>query len=682
MTAAKPQSYHDFHTFWNANSKQLARQYADKQHSFIPYLLPEIAVSLSGNEVLATLAQRLGPGVIQQALAPGSTIESPLAGTQNTQWIKEVNMVGINVRTIQSFWNVVKYALTLPASQSSIHLLPMWEPGVVSSLYGMASWQINPEFYSQELYHLVPQLNTVEKQLKAVVNLLHAMGKTVGMDVIPHTDRYSEIVLAQPQHFEWLRRQALDIVDHRANLHEEVQESIMSWLASNGSAHFGQTYPMKAADFYGEGISEQERLQILFGQSDAHQRRLDRRASLVDWLYRKGYEPVPATMAPPYRGLEVDPNPAARVIDYANRIWRDYRITRPEKMSRVFGPLTRYKFYERLNDNAEWAIDFSKPRQAVWEYFCTRYAAVQATYNLDFMRGDMSHVQMRPDGVPKERDAFYDPLGAVKGYVNKTKPYFGYFAESFLAPPGVMAYGDEVEHLEASFADSTLGDLQSAVVGEDIFMAEFDRYLQIANNSSVSPCFTMMTGDKDDPRFDKFYLHGNEARLFIGLFLPDLPSYQALGFCQRDVHVMPAPNEHYTKLFVFHLGEGPKATSGPYQWGKNGALFYRLHRIRLFAETYWSGVKDKKSEWFIAPDATAKQKIIAWTQADQADLLFVVNLGSDSSSVSPPMHDRTFALEGLFSSTDSRFEEEVEWGPTTPNISALAGGECRAYKIR
>ena len=100
--------------------------------------------------------------------------------------------------------------------------------------------------------------------------------------------------------------------------------------------------------------------------------------------------------------------------------------------------------------------------------------------------------------VSQERDAFYDPLGAVKGYVNKTKPYFGYFAESFLAPPGVMAYGDEVEHLEASFADSTLGDLQSTVVGEETFMAEFDRYLQIANNSSVSPCFTMMTGDKDD----------------------------------------------------------------------------------------------------------------------------------------------------------------------------------------
>jgi hypothetical protein len=85
-------------------------------------------------------------------------------------------MVGINVRTIQSFWNVVKY-FTLPASQSSIHLLPIWECGVVASLYGMAGWNINPEFYDAELASYYPHLDTVEKQLKVVVNILHALGK-------------------------------------------------------------------------------------------------------------------------------------------------------------------------------------------------------------------------------------------------------------------------------------------------------------------------------------------------------------------------------------------------------------------------------------------------------------------------------------------------------------------------
>ena len=82
---------------------------------------------------------------------------------------------------------------------------------MVSSLYGPASWNLNPEFFSQELYLAEPQLDTVEKQLRAVVNILHLLGKAVGMDVIPHTDRFSEMALANPQHFEWLVRSQTEI---------------------------------------------------------------------------------------------------------------------------------------------------------------------------------------------------------------------------------------------------------------------------------------------------------------------------------------------------------------------------------------------------------------------------------------------------------------------------------------
>lgn len=683
---SKPQTYQELVAYWTANRQELLGQYTSKQSSFVPFLLPEIAVQLDSQTVLSTLAQRLGVQSMQQALNPQATIPSPLEGTSSTDWMKKVNMVGVNVRTIQSFWNVVKYALSIPESQSSIHLLPMWEPGVVSSLYGMASWQINPEFFSTELYHAVPQLNTVEKQLKAVVNLLHAMGKTVGMDVIPHTDRYSEMVIAQPQYFEWLQRKGLEIIDHSENLHQKVQGAIMSWLVRNGSAFPGRAYPSEIEDFFGPATTEADRLHILFGSPDDYRLRLDRRASLVDWLYHKGYEPVPATMAPPYRGLEVDPEPTAKVIDYAGREWRDYRITKPEKMSRVFGPLTRYKFYERLNDNEDWEIDFSSPRKDVWDYFCRHYAAVQKAYNLDFMRGDMSHVQMRPEGVPNDTDAYYDPLGAVKAYVNQRVPYFAYFAESFMAPPGVMAYGDEVDHLEASLADSTLGDLQSAVVGGEEFMANFAMYVDVAKNREVKPNFTLMTGDKDDPRFDEFYLHGNEARLFVGLFLPDLPSYQGLGFAQRDPHPEPAPNEHYTKLYVFHLEEGPKATKGPYQWGKNGSLFFNLHRIRTFAESRWQEVESSQSNWILPPDPTAKQKIIAWTQAESPGLLFVVNLGTVQAELPTEVEStpaqRTIQLEGLFSTLSTDFGDVGRWENNQISISPLAGGECRAYKIQ
>ncbi|HMP12896.1 MAG TPA: hypothetical protein PKD70_03380 [Saprospiraceae bacterium] len=64
----------------------------------------------------------------------------------------------------------------------------------------------------------------------------------------------------------------------------------------------------------------------------------------------------------------------------------------------------------------------------------------------------------------------------------------------------------------------------------------FRPYLDTLQTRTVAPAFTMMTGDKDDPRFDHFYLKGNEARFFIGLFLTDMPSYMALGFECRDPH--------------------------------------------------------------------------------------------------------------------------------------------------
>ncbi len=613
---------------WHRHQFDLLRRYAYREVDFVPNLLPEQAITLDSHAVLMALSNRIGIPEILRALDPNDRIASPSHQHTDPSWIKRVNMVGVNVRTIGSFWNVVKYALTLPRTQSSIHLLPIWEPGVVASLYGMASWNINPEFFSEGLYQLLPRLNTVEKQLKAVINLLHAMGKTVGMDVIPHTDRYSEMVLANPHLFEWLKRENLAITDHRDELHQDAQQAILSWLAQKGPATQHIPYPVEAPAFFAGDFPEAVRLLILFGSPQDYGKRLERRASLVDYLYQLGLEPVPATMAPPYRGLEVDPSPEAVTVDAEGRRWHEYRITQPEEMSRVFGPLTRFKFYGRKEDNQNWEIDFDQARPFVWEYFCEHYAQVQRTYGFDFMRGDMSHVQMRPGGVPSDIGEFYDPHRKVRQYIRQHSPYFAYFAESFLTPPNFMAYGDEVDHLEASLADSTLGDLQSMVVGSPEFMQNFHDYLSILHDRTTAPNFTIMTADKDDPRFDRFYLQGNEARLFIGLFLTDMPSYMGLGFEQRDPHPKPAPNEQYTKLYVFQIDQGPKATNGPYQWGKNGELFQRLLRIRQLAEQLLPIIEQQQTQWLLSPDPNAKQKIIAWTQAHAPTHLFIVNLAS------------------------------------------------------
>ena len=135
-----------------------------------------------------------------------------------------------------------------------------------------------------------------------------------------------------------------------------------------------------------------------------------------------------------------------------------------------------------------------------------------------------------------------------------------------------------------------------------------------------------MTADKDDPRFDEFYRTGNALRLFIGLFLTDMSSYMGLGFETRNVHYHPAPNEHYTKLYVFQESDGPKATSGPYIWGKNGHLYSTLTRLKLYADAIWPNIVGRPVRWLLRPDALGESKLLAWTQGDDnPNYIFVAN---------------------------------------------------------
>lgn len=622
-----PNNYALLKADWKKNFRVNLELYGAREQEFLPFALPEDLLGLSALDVLEILRERYGSYLLT-ALSPDQTIHSPVRNQLNSDWLKSVNMVGVNIRTIGNFWNLIKYALTLPQIQSSIHILPIWEPGVVSSLYGISSWHINPEFFSYELQNSVPKLNTVEKQLKVVVNILHLMGKTVGMDVIPHTDRYSEIVLANPAYFEWLQRKEFDIINHSANLHRRVEQEILNWLNQYGSADAWIDYPRDTFSFFVQ-FPEEARTQVLFGHKGNLNARNNRRNDLISHLYYCGLEPVPATMGPPYRGLEVDKREEAKTVDSEGRIWRDYQIINPQKFSRAFGPLTRFKLYERLEDNQNWAVDFEEPRIPVWQYIKKKYGDIQATYNFDFMRGDMSHVQMRPNGVAGKIDDYYDLHRSIKHHIQQTTPHFGYFGETFLAPPDEMAYGVEEDHLELSVADTTLGDLQSIPVGTKEFLYQFSRYYEIGQTRSFTPNFTVMTADKDDPRFDSFYLHGNVARLFIAFFL-DMPSYMGLGFESRDIHTQPAPNEQYTKLYVFQIDKGPKTTNGPYQWGQNGQLFYQLTRLKVYADSIREIINGESSQWLLPPDPKGARKVIAWTIKSNPTYIFIANLGTST----------------------------------------------------
>lgn len=612
---------------WNRHYKQRTDTYQSGQLSFIPNLLPQTAVQFTVYQTLDILHKRLGNDVLRKALNPTETVESPASQYSDGSWLKKSNMVGVNVRTIGSFWNLVNYTLTLPACHDSIHLLPIWEPGVVGSLYGMVSWQINPEFFDVSLASFVPALDSVEKQLKVVTNLIHALGRTIGMDVIPHTDRLSEMVLACPSLFEWVQRDVkhgkpAELADHSSYVYRYVEEAIWQFLKFHGAADSSQLTFTKDTFFSTDIVilTDEQRLRILFGYPNDHGGRLNRRLALIRHLVAQGFETLPMTMAPPYRGIHIDSNDF--VVDDFGQTWYQYAFDKPEPMSRVFGPLARYRFYESKDTNEHWELDFDRPNVPAWDYICRKVADCQRTYNFDFMRGDMAHVQMRPGGVPAEIDNYYDPLRAIKKYVQANgASHYAFFAETFLAPPDTMGYGNEADHLDAIEADSTLGDLQSLVVGSKAFGHQFAQYDAYLRTRRFAPNFTVMTADKDDPRFDEFYRTGNLFRYFTALFLTDMPSYVGLGFEVRNLHEQRGTNEEYTKLYVFRIEDErqpDKVTHGPFEWGQNADQFMAILRVRQFAEGIWPDIAGKETTWILPPGRT--KKYIVWTQTGQADM--------------------------------------------------------------
>ncbi|AUD02732.1 alpha-amylase family protein [Spirosoma pollinicola] len=637
-----PTTFDTLQADWYQQYTTHIEAYQSGRLSYIPNLLPQTAVQFSVYQTLEILHKRLGNELLRQALDPAETVNSPARIYTDGSWLKTSNMVGINVRTIGSFWKIISYVMTLPASHDSIHLLPIWEPGVVGSLYGMVSWQINPEFFDVELARFVPALDSVEKQLKVVTNLLHALGRTVGMDVIPHTDRFSEMVLTYPSLFEWVQRDEkggnpATLFDHSDLVYRYVEEAIWQFLKFRGAAD-GTPLTFAKEVFFAQNptvgggasaLSDEQRQRILFGLPHDYNGRLNRRLGLIRHLIGQGLETLPMTMAPPYRGLHIDANDF--VTDDYGQIWYQYAFDKPQAMSRVFGPLARYRFYESKDNNQNWELDFDRPNLPAWNYICRKVKDCQQKYNFDFMRGDMAHVQLRPEGVPASPDVFYDPLQAIKKYVQASGvPYYAFFAETFLAPPDTMGYGNEPDHLEAIEADSTLGDLQSIVVGSTEFRRQFAAYDSYLKTRRFAPNFTVMTADKDDPRFDEFYRTGNLFRYFTALFLTDMPSYVGLGFEVRNLHEQRGANEEYTKLYVFQIEDDrqpDKVTHGPFVWGQNGEQFVAIGRMRAFAESIWPEIVGKETKWLIGP--ADGERYISWTHVDRPGYAFAASMGGD-----------------------------------------------------
>jgi hypothetical protein len=127
---------------WRETHMKSKQDYISQKTSFVQNLLPATAVQLPVFEVLSLLEARFGTQNLADAINPDLTIESPVVDETDGSWLKKARMVGVNVRTIGNFFNIIKYLLTIGQNQNSIHILPIWEPGVVASLYGKGYFKL------------------------------------------------------------------------------------------------------------------------------------------------------------------------------------------------------------------------------------------------------------------------------------------------------------------------------------------------------------------------------------------------------------------------------------------------------------------------------------------------------------------------------------------------------------
>jgi len=183
-----------------------------EKSSFHSGVLPEDSIKLNVPETLAKLEEIIGKEAVNNIMS-GEQIDSPLkkVGEQNTDWLKKSKVVGINPRTVKTYFNIAKYAMTFP--EDAVHILPFLNPGDLNCLYNPNNFNYSWEFLDKELSEhtfkdkagKAVKFDTPEKQLKLCVNILHSLGKKVGFDVMHHTDRFSEVVLTNPEKFYWIK---------------------------------------------------------------------------------------------------------------------------------------------------------------------------------------------------------------------------------------------------------------------------------------------------------------------------------------------------------------------------------------------------------------------------------------------------------------------------------------------
>ena len=354
---------------------------------------PNIQINKPLKRIFKELESIIGEKELHEALNCNKNYHSPIANQKDSSWIKSAKIIGINPRIAGTYFNIVKYAMTFP--EDSIHIMPLWEDGCAGNIYARINWKLNSKWLDKELFEL--GYDTCEKQLKITINLLHALGKKVGFDLVPHTDKFSEEVFIIPECFEWIRlnNEKTEQINYSDTeyIYPLIKSEIINFLKTNKTADEKEFTTENLYENY--NYSEIER--IIFGED--LQTRTKRRIDLMNFVREKGFETIPVTEHSPLRPIKFD-----KIVRDENISYATYEVKNKSPFALMFNSITPYRWFKIDNQGF---IDVNRPITKTFDYFLQKTANFQKEYNFDFFRADMGHNQISHAHSGQEKDIHY-----------------------------------------------------------------------------------------------------------------------------------------------------------------------------------------------------------------------------------------------------------------------------------
>lgn len=627
-----------------------------------PYyeVTPETALNWDFNTSIEALSNLIGKNEVQ-SIFNGKDVQSPHGNEKTSEWLQQSKVVGINPRAIGSYFDIVKYAMTFP--EDSLHLLPLFEQGCQGSLYAPVNFKLTDEFMDKDLEKL--GFDTPEKQLKLTINLLHALNKSVGMDFLQHTDRFSEEVFINPDNFIWAKvddskQRELQYPEiHPDKIGDDVKKAVVDFLKENGDAKGQPVKSIYLQNFY--NLSEDRRREILFGRNNSEQK-TQRRVALMNHVRNANLETKPISLDDPRRKIVFKEMKSNNGVTWAN--FTD------NMGDRMFGNLTGYKLYH-LDENGQ--VDISKPNKDAWDFVCKQNAQFQKDYNFDFLRADMGYLTFD--------DETRDIHAKVKEYIqSQGAPYFASLGECFCG----FGKQSDADGIKRKNYDSVLGNLHY----ENVYDYNFNDIVKAYNFSpDYKVSLTSITADSDQARYNQHYDNfQSKIRTFFGLFL-NQPSYMGMGLETREDN--PTEGKNLTKDFINDWG------IKKYEWGNNQTFFKTISEMRnIFAKIkddiqkqlhYWLWTSDKKvASWFYYTKNTMNPSylFVSNTDTNQKDEVEIQNLFDTNMSENINKNCDALALKEVYSSEEKDNADAVIMVKgKSHKIRNLKPGECRIYRI-